>query len=188
MGDLGGLQNPSKFRARAFSPTEEARFFEFMCESFVVPGLTIAANPVRVLGYGVPVDAPLLPAYGEAQLSCYLDNAGMVQGFFSRWQQSVINYNYEPGGATAGTMNGAYPFQVSYEEDYAGRIIVDTFDQAGEHIRELILHAAWPRSIGQIQHSWGDRDKVTLLPVVLAYRSWTSNDIEENTGGVPTGS
>lgn len=183
MGGLNGFQNPSKFRARAFSPhTQDSRFFEWVCESVQVPGLVISASPVRVLGYGAPVDAPLVAAYGEASLSCYLDNDGVVQDFFTKWQQSVINYNYEPGGATSGQHLGASPFQVGYAADYSGQVIIETFTQEGTIIRTVTLHAAWPKAVGQIQHGWGDKDRVTTLPVQMAYRSWTSSDMGGNDG------
>lgn len=183
IGALNGLQNPSKFRARAISPTGDSRFFEFLCESFNVPGLVISTTPVITMGYGTPTDAPLVPSYGEASLSCFMDNDGEAMGFFARWQQAVINYAYEPGGSTAGKVNGAAPFQVGYRADYAGQVTVDTFTQEGERIRSITLHDAWPRAVGQVTHSWSAKDQVSILPVTLAYRSWTSSDIRDNEGG-----
>lgn len=181
IGALDGIHSNSKFRVRAFSPVGDSRFIEFTCHTVDVPGLTVATVPVRVLGYGAPVDAPLTPAYGEAQIQCFVDNSGEVYKFFTRWQQAVVNYNYEPGGATAGQSVGAFPFQVSYAADYVGRVDIDTFSQSGDPIRRVTLHDAWPRAVGQVQHSWGARDTLTVLPVQLSYRSWTSDDMNDNT-------
>ena len=177
MNGMDGFQLASKFRVRAHSPTGDSRFFEFTCHAIDIPGMTISTVPVRVLGYGVPVDAPLVPAYGETNLQCYIDNNGQLLEFFTQWQQAVVNFNYAPGQASAVTSNGAYPFQVSYAEDYVGLVEIDTFDQSGFKNRTVTLHDAWPRSVGQMQHSWGAKDTLSVLPVQLSYRSWTSDDM-----------
>lgn len=177
IGSLGGISLNSKFRARFFVPGEPSDFLEYTCESFTLPGASINAVPVRVLGYGAPVDAPLTVAYGEAAAQLYVDNNGETVGLFTRWMQSAINYAYEPGGATTGAVDGAYPFQVSYYADYAGRVQVTTFSQSGEEVRNVTLHGVWPRAVGQVQLSWSSRDALAVLPVQFSYRSWTSDDM-----------
>jgi len=183
IGAYGGLQNPSKFRCRAFSPTGSAPFFEFLCESANEPGLTVASALVFPLGYGAPVDVPLVPGYGEFQITCYLDNAGNVQGFLTKWQQAVVNSYYAPGGATAGQAQGAYPFQVSYSADYWGTLELDKFDQSGNVVRTVQVYGAWPKSISGIAHSWSGKDQIATIQVTMAMRSWTASDMNSNDGG-----
>jgi hypothetical protein len=177
---MGGLQPASKFRVRAFSPVTDTRFFEFVCESANVPGVSVVVKPVRTLGYGVPVDVPLVPSYGEMQLQCMIDNVGNVNECLTRWMQAVVNYNYQPGGINAGLAGGAFPFQVSYPADYVGRLEVHTMSQEGSMNRTVTLHDAWPRAVNHSPLAWSARDQYQTLSVTWSYRSWTSDDMSEN--------
>ena len=178
IGSLEGLLLSSRFRVRAHTPTGDSRFLEFFCETFNLPGVSIVTAPIRTLGYGVPTDAPLVPAYGEASMQCFTDSDGQVVEFFTRWQQSVVNYDYAPGRATTSRNSGAYPFQVSYASDYVGQVEFTSFDVAGFPTRIVTMHDAWPKSVGQTTFSWGAKDTLAMLPVQLAYRSWTSDDMK----------
>lgn len=172
VGFTDGIQFASKFHVRVYPPVGDARLLEFFCESTSIPGMNIGSTSVKPLGYGSQFEAPLVPVFEDISIRCMIDNSGQVTTLFAEWQKAAVNFDYAPGEALK---NGA--FQVSYSADYHGLVEITTFGQDGTANRTISLHNAWPKTVGQVEMSWRDRDQYSVLPVTFTYRSYTTTDL-----------
>lgn len=170
---VGGLQSPNRFAVRMTVPGLDSRLIEYTCDSFDLPGLTMATTTVRNLGYGPSLTVPLVPSYGDVNLSVMVDSDDEVMSFFEDWRRLVAGVEYEPGGAMTAASSGTYPFQVRYPADYAGVVQVMLIDKAGEVSSVTTLHDAWPVFTSTTKLNWADKDQIMRLQVTLSYRSWT---------------
>jgi hypothetical protein len=92
---------------------------------------------------------------------------------FAKWQKAVVNHDFIPGEMSSANR----PFNVSYSDSYKGEVEITTFSNDGTANRTVTLHDAWPKIVGAVQVSWRERDTVSILPVTLTYKSWTTTDI-----------
>lgn len=174
---FNGLQSPARFRVRVFPKYQaDTQFLEFLCENVNLPGSTIATAQSRPLGYGALFSAPLTTVYDPVTMNFLMDNSAYVLGAMTDWQLRVVNHDYAPGGALDNSQ-GTMPFQVGYVDDYAAEVEISTFTQSADEVTVYTLHDAWPQSVGSVQLSWSAKDQVAVLPVTLAYRSWTSTQM-----------
>ena len=174
ISSFNGIHNPSKFRVRIFPRfASVVNFYEFLCESVSLPGSTVATAQGRPLGYGPLMAAPMTTVYDPVTANFMMDNTGMLLDEMTSWQQRAVNHQYEPGGALDESF-GSSPFLVGYVEEYAARVEISTYTQAGAVISTYTLHDAWPSSIGTVQLSWSSKDQISVLPLTFSYRSWTS--------------
>lgn len=180
VNEVGGFQSPSKFSVRVFPRVpSDGRLLEFLCHTVDVPDVTVAATAVRPLGYGYTRQAALVPVYQQSSLVFYDDNAKVAWRFLSEWRERVVSTSYEPGGSETADSSGRLPFQLSYMDDYVARVVVSTFDQSGNLNRQVVLHDAWPSSVGPTRLSWDSRDQVSVIPVSLNYSTFTVTDLNE---------
>ena len=173
---VDGFQSPNKFRVRILPRTMEAdRVLEFLCFATDIPQVGFATSAVKPLGYGTLTrNAALGPSYGggAVNLNFYDDNAKTVYTFFRKWQQKVSDSEYAPGDGPAG------PFKLGYLDDYAARVSITTFSQDGATNNRVLLHDAWPFSVGPSRLDWTSRDQVGVLPVTLMFTSVTHSLLE----------
>lgn len=174
VNEVGGLQNATKFSVQVFPRFQSNnRLLEYMCESIDVPDVTVATASVKPLGYGYVRQAALVPVYQQVNASFYDDNDKNVMGFFVDWRNRVVNGDYEPGGAEVMDGRSVMPFQLQYLDDYAARVIISVFNQAGELNRRVVLHDAWPGSVGPVRVAWSAANQIVTIPVSFNYSSLT---------------
>jgi len=170
-----GLLRSNKFMVRVMPPRgtnspvgNNSRFLEFFCDSVYLPGIQIASSQNLRYGYGALEKMPVLPTYGDAFMTFYVDSGGDVWNFFKTWMNSIIPPEFD------GISGNRNEYEVEYKQNYESQVIVYVFDQSGKPTIEITLHKAWPIFLGNIQLNWGDNNQLMRLPVAFTYRDWSS--------------
>jgi|GEM_PF-1820134 len=176
---LKGFTRPAYFYVEIQPPlalrdqAQEARNLAFLCESANLPGVSFATSDIRRYGFGPTERKPYAPIFVDTTMTFFADASGMVQKFFYRWMNSIIQYDEMPWG-NGNLVNGfaMSPFKVNYKEQYATDILVTTVDEANNDIINVRFREAFPIFMGDINLGWGDTDSISRLPITFTYFNW----------------
>lgn len=119
-----------------------------------LPGITIMTTEMRT--FGESREAPYGVTYPPVQLSVILDNKAGATTYFDWWSKLVFDRETRTSG---------------YYKDYAREVNIILTDKNDDPIRKVTLIEAYPKTIGDIQLDYSNKD-IIRLPITLAYRYW----------------
>ena len=132
-----------------------------------LPGISIMTTEMRTFGevreaaYGV--------TYPPVQLSVILDNTVGATTYFENWSRLVFDRKTKTSGyytTTRGIMG------------YAKDVSIVLTDKEDYPIRKIELIEAYPKTIGDIQLDYSNKD-IIRLPITLTYRYWREARLTE---------
>lgn len=135
--------------------SEDQRLISLFCDSLVLPGIDIESAALRI--YGESREMPYSIAYQPAMFNFYVDSDLMIKKLFEDW----MHFIFDPKSRV-----------MAYQKTYTTQVVITVFgvDENVEKYK-IVLHDAWPKSMGTIQMDTTSRD-VMRLPVVFQYKSW----------------
>lgn len=138
-------------------PSNVARDLLYRCEGASIPQKTLQTidrrtyGPIRKVAYGA--------SYEEVTLTFIVSSDMSERNFFSAWQSWIIDSS--EGG------------DISYYDDYVGRIQIATYDHKGNENLLITMVEAYPTTVNAIPLNWGEKNQYMKLEVSFAYRYWT---------------
>ena len=121
--------------------------------------------------------------FPDVTCTFYGDSRLLVQNFFTKWLQSIVNFNgASPMNGTT-TVNGASPFEIYYKDGdkgYQTTIDITVFDVRSETVATYKLHNAFPVTVSDVSLAWENSDQIYQLTVTFSYDYWTSTFTKEN--------
>jgi hypothetical protein len=143
----------------------DGKLAQLFCDSVVLPGIEIESAAVRI--YGESREMPYGIAYNSIPMNFYVDSDMVVKSMFDKWMRKI----FDPVSRT-----------LSYQNTYKTEIRISVLNVEYDTPRyEIVLHDAWPKSVGGIQLDTNSRD-IMKLPVVFQYKHWTREDEPVQTG------
>lgn len=148
-------------------------------ESFNVPGKSIQTSDVRRFGVGPLMKTPVgSTGQNTTTITVIGDAQGRFYNFYYLWLNSIVRTEGLDKAWTQ-TLNDAYPYEVSYFEDYAANITMHEHNVRMDVVTETALLGAFPISISDKQMNWNNTGMMTFT-VEFAYRYITIKDVETN--------
>lgn len=148
-------------------------------EGFNVPGKSIQTSDVRRFGVGPLLKNPVgSTGQNTTTITVIGDAQGRFYNFYYLWMNSIVRTEGLDKAWTQ-TLNDAYPYEVSYYDDYATNIVMHECDVRMDIVTETTLIGAFPISISEKQMNWNNTGMMTFT-VELAYRYTTIKDVETN--------
>lgn len=147
-----------------------------LCESCVLPGISLNTTEIRRYGFGAQEKKPYAPTFVDQTFTFMGDNSGKVHRFFYQWMNSIVGFSQShtiPSKAF-----GLEPYQVEYKKDSSGfpnytvDITITTVDEANRTINEVTLFDAYPIFLGDVQLSWAESDSYVRFPVTFTFTHW----------------
>jgi len=158
-------------------------YLPFLCSAVNLPGLTLDTQDIYHYGYGYRSKMPTGQNFPDVTCTFYGDSRLLTQNFFTKWMQSVVNFNGSAPMNGTTTVNGASPFEIYYKEGekgYQTTIDVTVFDVRSEAMTTYKLHNAFPVSVSDVSLAWENTDQVYQFTVTFSYDYWTSTFTKEN--------
>jgi hypothetical protein len=149
--------------------TGRTRQLGLRCSAATFPGIQLMTKD-DVVRYGMgPVDKTVHHAlFSDITCQFILDREGLVQDFFYKWQQSIINTDSSDTMTTE--KNGASPYEVTYKDDYVSMFKITQYDERGKRVVTCSAQKAFPAVVGDVQMSWDSSGAIAILPVTFSYR------------------
>lgn len=150
------------------------------CEATALPGIDLidGYNGPRY-GYGPQEYIPYNVGYRPINFTFIIDEGSIVQTFFLRWMNSIVNFNNKDGNNLSGTVNHAGTvfgtYEVGFKDDYSTNIDITVYKTSGEVASTVKLYRAFPISISDIQLAWGDNDQIAKLVVPITFKDFEYN-------------
>lgn len=167
------ISPPQALTGQNGSVASDLRFF---CDAAELPGISVMTTDVRHYNYGPSERKPYAPVFVDTNLTFMLDNKGQILEFFHTWMQNVIDFN--GGRGIAGdAVNGAFPYEVHYSDEYTTTITISQFDQHENEIIVYELLSAYPLTINSVPTNWAQANDVERLNVAFTYRSWQTKKL-----------
>lgn len=143
---------------------EKNELLKLFCESADMPGLSFESQ--GVLMFGEERQLPYNRSFGDSlSLSFYVDTNLKVKKYFDDWTNNIIHPTYR-------IMN--------YYSSYVKTVRVRFIDELSGSDKEnhskygLILHEAWPKTIGKFSLNNNDStNSILKLTVTMQYKYWT---------------
>lgn len=144
------------------------RQLSLRCVAAVFPGIHLMTkDDIRRYGYG-PVDKTVHGAqFGDIECGFILDSYGVVYDLLNSWQRLAIDSDSSNG---MGSSKGRSPYEVGYKDSYATEMKITQYKTNNRPTLECTAQKAFPITVGQIQHSWGETNNMAVLPVTFSYR------------------
>jgi hypothetical protein len=153
----------------------------FLCNAVNIPGLTIDTVDNLPYGYGYKSRMPVGQTFPEVTCTFYGDSQLLSKNFFTKWMQSIVNFNGDAAMNGTTKVNNAAPFEIYYKDSYQTTIEITMFDVKSEGIVTYKLHNAFPVTIGDVAVAWENSDQLYTFTVSFSYDFWTSTFTKENT-------
>lgn len=157
-----------------------SRLVEYMCQDAAIPGYQLMTGNVRRHTYGPNESRPFAPNFVQAQLLFNIDGRHEVLNFFNDWLQSIIPHDAERGIHQPSDYQGL-PYELSYKQDYATDMQIQTFDERGIVSKVINLREAFPSNVNQTALSWGDTNQIGQFTVFMEYLDWYETATSEST-------
>lgn len=127
-----------------------------------LPSIAHNALPARRYGVGPIFEYPTSYVITPVTLGFYVDGKTKIQEEFYAWTNEVLS--------SESNANGALPtHKVSYKDSYKGSVEISCFDNAGEVVRKVKLHNAFPTQVGNLSLDWEATNQVSRLNVRFTY-------------------
>lgn len=111
-----------------------------------------------------------------------VDSNFKVKEFFHRWVQSIVNYDNSDSN---GQYNSMLPYEIAYEDDYAGVIDVDVFSITEKDMKySYKFSRAYPSAIGDITTAWENNDAIMTLPVQFSFDQFRNTGMAQHTKSI----
>lgn len=149
-------------------------------ESLPLPGVAFATREIRNETIGPVELRPYLPLFNrELTVNFVVDGEGNILDFFHNWMRCVINYSSSGSKFDQYTFNNAYPWEVSYKNEYAADILIDVLrnfstdsSRKFDVIATYKLYGAYPVAIGEPTLSYSYQDTYLTVPIMFNYFDW----------------
>ena len=185
----GGLSKASKFYVNITPPSSLSglidQSFWMLCESAMLPGLSIQADNFKQWGYGGSEKRPHEMNFQELQVNFFSGVDGVVFKFFHQWFQTI--YNFDNSTNPNGEVNGLMINNWAYPNEYQGTVEIIHMDGVSDGynsttpasdeestVIKYTLNKAFPISMTDIQVDWGLADQLVRIPVTFAYKNWSA--------------
>lgn len=168
----GGVAYQSNFvvyTTRPGSKPSDSYDLTFRCEATDLPGRNIQTTENATI-YGVPIKIAYAANYAEIPMAVILSEDYREKEFFEAWQDKMV------GNHRNGEMSQSM-FDLGYYKDYIGTFQIRCFSPTGELTYSLSLRDAYPVSIGPVNLSWDQGNSIAKLPISIAYRFYTNDEI-----------
>jgi hypothetical protein len=172
-----GLAHPNRFSI-TFSALDEvltleqARDFEFFCESTSIPGRQILTTD-----YGPTRQAIKRPnGYSNEDINFVfnLTNDYFIRDVFNRWTNEIVNRD---------------TYEVGFKDDYSLDIRIHQLDEQDNKVYTSILRDAFPVTVQNIDLNNTTESSVQKLNVTMSYRDFEEDiDADEKLYRVPVAS
>ena len=169
-----GLAHPNRFSI-TFSALDEvltleqARDFEFFCESTSIPGRQILTTD-----YGPTRQAIKRPnGYSNEDINFVfnLTNDYFIRDVFNRWTNEIVNRD---------------TYEVGFKDDYSLDIRIHQLDEQDNKVYTSILRDAFPVTVQNIDLNNTTESSVQKLNVTMSYRDFEEDiDADEKLYRVP---
>lgn len=153
---------------------EVIKNIEFWCDSFNIPGVSLATSEIRRYGYGVMEKKPYVPMFNDITFTFYNDSSSYILSYFQSWLRLISNYDTFQGinGTNRGVINNHLPYEMSYKDDYTTTIQLTVFKDTGEKSIRINCTSAFPISVGDLPMNWNDTGSIMKIPVVMTFMDW----------------
>jgi hypothetical protein len=158
-------------------------YLPFLCSSVNLPGFNVDTQDIYHYGYGYRSKMPSGQIFPDVTCTFYGDSRLLSKNFFTKWLQSIVNFNGAAPMNGTTTSNGAAPFEIYYKEGergYQTTIDITLFDVRSETVATYKLHNAFPVSVSDVSLAWENSDQIYQFTVTFSYDFWTSTFTKEN--------
>jgi hypothetical protein len=137
-----------------------------------IPGITHNTVNVNRYGYGSADKQPIVPNFGDVQISIIADAAGDFWRFFHKWMNKVINSDVSSGEFYGRTETNVgkdlLPYEIGYKDDYARQVGISWYSDDGTEAQQVVLNEAFPTAVSEVKLDWGDQGEVVRFMVNFA--------------------
>lgn len=171
MNKFGGTARPNLFSVEILNTGSsfiEDRDLRMFCKNAAIPGINLATQSYKPFAHGPEITMP--SGFQHEPLNCVfmLDSAHAVMSFFHNWMQKIINFDTSKG--LMGSVDNAYPYELSYRDEYAVTIRIKFFSPfSNDYFYEVVMRDAYPTAVGQVSLSWEENDSYAVMPVSFTY-------------------
>src|ERR1035437_1591680 len=127
------------------------------CNSVTLPGINLDTTTHH--SYGTPREMPTGLTLPQVTMTFYVDTQMNIKMIFEDWMQQVMH-----------PMRGS----LGYYKDYAQKVNILVEDLRNQRQYEVILHEAYPKSMGDIELGY-DQGGLMTLHITWQYKYWTSS-------------
>lgn len=164
------------------NPVGDTEQISLLANAITIPGISFETADVMRQGFGPVERRAMKPTFPQSTVTFYLDNDNKVLEFFTRWAQSVSQFDGS-SGETSVTPGGAFFGEMGYYDDYTTRVQAEMFTPNGDGVVKYTMEGAFPQLISDISAGWAQNDEVATLSVQFTYRYWVNELTEATTSG-----
>lgn len=154
---------PNYFKSLGVDQIDITRL-DFMCMKANLPGRSFDTTPART--YGSKFDMPFMDVYSDVSGTFIVGKDMYERNFFDAWCYTI----QDPETS-----------DFNYVDEYATTIDIYQMDEFDKSTYACRLFQAWPKTIGELNLSYDQRNTFHTFTVTFTYRKWINLLLETNT-------
>lgn len=166
------------------------------CETAQLPGLNLTTIDQPRIGWGPTEGMPHNLTYSEITLTFLMDAQSKIHRLFYDWMNTIVNFQGSRGQSALDKTwnvgsNQAYAYEVGYKDKYTTDLLVTVYDNYGSPtelpegapgyaseygnnpVMNVRMFKAYPKSIPNIDLSWGANDELIRLSIPFGFTDFT---------------
>lgn len=130
------------------------------CDATALPGLDFASSQSRI--YSENREMPYERLYVPITMSFYVDADMVIKTMFDKWQASVVDPETRV---------------MAYYDDYIRDITIQVLQvsESASPPYQVVLHEAWPKSVGAVTMDYTSHE-IMKLQVTFLYKWWDNGE------------
>ena len=168
--NLGGLARRNKFNVEVTPPRTivsnvDAATVNFLAKTVTLPERSMSSTTYRS-GGRFALEIPYETAFTPVSMDILNTNNHAPRIFWNNWLNHIQKVD-DGGGRN---------YYIKYYKEFVGRIMIKYYaeDTGGDVVPdyEVILHDAWPKTIGNIELAW-ENAELSEFTVDIVFSRWT---------------
>lgn len=167
----GALARPNLFMVEITNSSSshiEEESLRFFCKNVQIPSLSVTTHGYKPYTIGPEQNMPTGIQFEPVNCIFMMDSDHTILSFFHNWFQKIVNYNTSSG--TLSSVDGMYPYEIGYKEEYSVSMRIKFFGGPLENnFYEVNFEEVFPTNIGSVSLAWEENDSYATLPVSFSY-------------------
>lgn len=165
-----GTVQTNKFRVEIGTPAILSRInnnelYQYRASSVKIPGANFDMQNVARYGIGPLQKFPTNVSFTDIDITFLDTNYNSLWKYFTIWMNGIFDYTGVGGGSQAS-------YAVEYKKNYVTDTNIYVHSNSGEMVNKITLKEAFPTSLGDVNLSWGENNRLYEFTVRFSFKEW----------------
>jgi hypothetical protein len=165
-----GTVQTNKFRVEIGTPAILSRInnnelYQYRASSVKIPGVNFDMQNVARYGVGPLQKFPTNVSFTDIDVTFLDTNYNSLWKYFTIWMNGIFDYTGVAGGSQAS-------YAVEYKSNYVADTNIYVHSNSGDLVNKITLKEAFPVSLGDVNLSWSQNNRLYEFTVRFSFREW----------------